>query len=143
MTKKLTAVIILFVMLLHSTIIHAEGFKYAEIFDPKQDKVVQVVQVDTTIYNLIASWIRNINGIYGKNDPTTDDGYAVRIPLDPAVKVQSKWLNAHVNEVYIIIPEKDPPFFMIFENKNQLNCFPFTGDIDELSKVLDFKLKRN
>lgn len=81
-----------------------------------------------------------MNGIYGKNDPVTQDGYAIKIPLDPAVKVQGKWLNALINEVYIIIPENDPPFFMIFQNENKLSCFSFNGNIDTLSKVLDFNL---
>lgn len=131
----------LLIMLVHPAVIHAEGIKYVEIFDPKQDKVVKVVQVDKDIYNMISVWIKNVDGIYGKNDPVTGDGYAVRIPLDPAIKVQGRYLNALVNEVYIIIPQKDQPFFMIFENKNKLSCFSFTGDIDILSKVLGFNLK--
>ena len=141
MVKKTLTVIILLIMLMHSTAIRAEEFKYAEIFDPKQEKVVKVVQLNTEIHNMIASWIKNVEGLYGKNDPITDDGYAIRIPLDPAVKVQGEWLSAIVNEVYIVIPENEPPFFMIFETENKLSCFLFNGDIDRLSKVLNFKLK--
>jgi hypothetical protein len=87
------------------------------------------------------TWINNINGIYGKVSPIKDDGYAIRIPLKNPINVQSKWLKALINEVYIIIPENEPPFFMIFENENRLICFPFTNDISELSKVLEFKLR--
>lgn len=143
MTKKIPVAIFLFIILLYSTVIYAEGFKYIEIFDPKQDRVVKVVQLNEEIHNMVASWIKNINGIYGKNDPLTDDGYAIKIPLDPAVRVHGKYLNALVNEVYIIIPENDPPFFMIFEDENKLYCFLFNGNIDMLSKSLDFKLKTN
>ena len=39
MIKKILVVMFLFIMILHSTVISAEGFKYAEIFDPKQDKL--------------------------------------------------------------------------------------------------------
>lgn len=131
----------LLIMFLHSTVIYADEFKYVEIFDPKQDKVVKAVQLNKEIHNMVERWIRDIDGIYGKFDPFTDDGYAIRIPLDHDVKVQEEWLNALVNEVYIIIPEHDPPFFVIFENGNKLCCFTFNGDIDALSKVLDFKLK--
>ncbi|WP_411682907.1 hypothetical protein [Clostridium thailandense] len=143
MIKKIPIVIFLFIILLYSTVVYAEGFKYVEIFDPKQNKVVKVVQVNEELHNVVANWIKNINGIYGKNDPLTDDGYAIKIPLDPAVKVRGKSLNALVNVVYIIIPENDPPFFMIFEDENKLCCFPFNGNIDMLSKSLDFKLKTN
>ena len=141
MVKKITVIIFLFIMIMRSVVISAEGFKYAEIFDPKQDKVVKVVQVNTKIHNMVGSWIRNVDNIYGKNNPLTDDGYALRIPLYPAIKVSGKWLNTLVHEAYIIIPRSEPPFFMIFENENKLLCFPFKGDIDELSKILDFKLR--
>lgn len=143
MAKKISIVMVLLVIFFHSLDVHAEEFKYAEIFDPKQNKVVKVVQLNSEIHDLVAGWIKNVEGIYGKNDPISDDGYAIKIPLNPTVKVQCKWLNALVNEVYIIIPENDPPFFMIFEDENKLCCFPFNGNIDTLSKSLDFKLKTN
>lgn len=141
MNKKVPVFIFLLIILLHSTAIYAEGFKYIQIFDPKQNKVVKVVQLNSEINNEVTSWIKNINGIYGKSNPLTDDGYAIKIPLDPAIKVHGKFLNALVNEVYIIIPEDDPPFFMIFENESKLSCFPFNGNIDTLSRILNFRLK--
>ena len=87
------------------------------------------------------SWVNGIDGVYGKNDPVKDDGYAIKIPLDPAIKVHTKLLNAIIDEVYIIIPKNNPPFFMIFENKDKLTCFPLHEDIDKLSKILDLNLK--
>ena len=141
MTKKLLVIIFLFIMIMHSIAISAEGFKYVEIFDPKQEEVVKLVQINTEIHKKVASWIKDVDHIYGKSNPLTDDGYAIRIPLDPGVKVHGKWVKTIVHEVYIIIPESEPPFFMIFENEDKLLCFPFNGDVDELSKILDFKLK--
>lgn len=141
MVRKISVVVMLLIILLHSVTSHAEDFKYAEIFDPKQDKVVKVVKVNKKIYNTVTGWIKNVDGIYGKNDPVTDDGYAVRIPLEPPVQIENEWMNALVSEVYILIPEKDPAFFMVFESGSKLSCFPFNGDIKKLSKILDFKLK--
>jgi len=140
MIKKLLVVLSLFVIFLHSTCVNAEGFKDIEIFDPKQDKVVKVVQSNPQIQNMITSWITNLEGLY-KNDPATDDGYVVRIPLDPKVKCKS--LNALVSEVYILIPENEPPCYLIFEDENKLLSLPFNGDMDKLSKILDFKLNNN
>lgn len=140
MTKKILVVMLLFIMMLHSTVVFAEGSKYVEIFDPKQDKVVKVVQSNEEIYNMVASWIKDVDGIYAKNNPLTDDGYAIRVPLYPAVKVDGKYLKTLVDNVYIIIPEHDTPFIMIFENENKLLCFPFKGNINTLSRILDFKL---
>lgn len=140
MIKKTSILVFLLIMLFNSTTIRAEEFKYAEIFDPKQNKVVKVVQLNAEIHNMVTSWLNDIDGIYGKFDPISDDGYAIRIPLDPAVRVQNKWVNTLVNEIYIIIPEKNPPFFIIFEDENKLLCFPFNGDISRLSNCLNFNL---
>ena len=132
---------LLFIILISSTVINAEEFQYAEIFDPRQNKVVKEVQMNSEIQNIVVCSIKDVNRLYGKSNPITDDGYAIRIPLDPAVTVNGKWLTIVASEVYIIIPEKDPPFFLIFEDIDKLSCFPFNGDIDALSKALNFKLK--
>lgn len=141
MFKKLVVILSFCYIFLNSTPVNAKEFKYIEIFDPKQDKVVKVIQSNPQIQDTIISWITNIEGLY-KNDPATDDGYAVKIPLDPAVKVNCTSLNAVVSEVYILIPEKAPPCYLIFEDENKLLSLPFNGDIDLLSKVLDFNLKK-
>ncbi len=142
MNRKLVVILPFLFILLNLISVNAKGFRNIEIFDPKQDKVVKVIQSNPQIQDMITNWITNIEGLY-KNDPATDDGYAIRISLDPIVKVKSKSLNALVSEVYIIIPENDPPFYLIFEEENKLLSFPFNGDIDKLSKLLNFKLNNN
>jgi hypothetical protein len=143
MIKRLLVALLFFVIFLHSIYVKAVEFKYVEIFDPKQDKVVKVVQSNPQIQDMITNWITKIDGLY-KNDPATDDGYVIKIPLDPIVMVNCKSLSAFVSEVYILIPENDPPCYLIFEdeNKNKLSSFVFNGDIDMLSNILDFKLKK-
>jgi hypothetical protein len=141
MLKKLLAALSFLIIFLHSIYVGSEDFKYVEIFDPKQDKVVKVVQSNPQIQAMITGWITNIEGLH-KNDPATDDGYVVKIPLDPIVKVNSKSLNALISEVYILIPENEPPCYLIFENENRLLSLVFNGDIDTLSNILDFKLKK-
>ena len=142
MNRKLVLILPFLFILLNLISVNAKAFRNIEIFDPKQDKVVKAMQSNPQIQHMITSWITNIEGLY-KNDPATDDGYAIRIPLDPTVKVNCKSLSAFVSEVYIIIPENDPPFYLIFEDENKLLSFPFNGDIDKLSKILDFKLNNN
>jgi hypothetical protein len=138
MLKKITLVLI--ILLSISTNILAKEYKYVQIFDPKQDKVVHIVQLNSEIQNLVTNYLEDIDAIYGKNDPIPEDGYAIKIPLEPAVKTQKKCINALIKEVYIIIPEKEPPFIMLFEKENKLLCFPFRGDIKTLSKALNFNL---
>ncbi|SHH66255.1 hypothetical protein SAMN02745207_01888 [Clostridium grantii DSM 8605] len=141
MIKKISVVIVLLIMFLQPKVISAKGFKYVEIFDPKQEKVVKVVQLNSEINDMVSSWVKNVDSLYGIVDPITDDGYALRIPLDPPINVETKCLKGLINEVFILIPEKQPPFFMVFENESKVNCFSFDGNIDELSKALDFELK--
>ncbi|MBU3113361.1 hypothetical protein [Clostridium lacusfryxellense] len=143
MKKKILVVMLLFIMILHSTVVFAEGFKYVEIFDPKKDEVVKLVQLNGEIHDMVASWINDVDDIYGKSDPITNDGYAIRVPLDPPVKIQGKCINTLVDDVYIIVPEKDVPFFIIFDSEKKLLCYPFKGNINKLSRVLDFKLKNS
>jgi len=141
MTKKLVVVLSFLFIFLYTTYANAQDFKHVEIFDPKQDKVVKVVQLNTQIQSIITNWIKNIDIIYGKNNPITDDGYAIKVPLEPAIKVNCNSFNAIVSEVYIIIPKTEPPFYIVFEDENKVSCFPFNGDINILSDILDFKLR--
>ncbi|MDU5083534.1 hypothetical protein ACF3M2_16495 [Tissierella carlieri] len=141
MIKKFLTTVFLVIILFHLQVIHAEEYEYIEIFDPKQNKVIKTVQTNEEINNMVIGWINKIDGIYAKFDPVKDDGYAIRFPLVPAIQLQNKLLNTIVKEVYLIIPKNDPPFFMVFETEDRLICFPFTGEINTLSNVLDFKLK--
>lgn len=141
MTKKLVVVVYFLLIFLYTTHTNAQDFKYVQIFDPKQDAVVKVVQLNPQIQSIIANWVKNIDDIYGKNNPFTDDGYAIRVPIEPAVKVCCNSFNAIVSEVYIIIPKTEPAFYLIFENENKASCFLFNGDINILSNILDFNLK--
>lgn len=141
MFKKFLILLFFFFISISHIHVSAQDFNYVQIFDPKQDKVVKAVQSNPQIQNMIAGWITNIEGLY-KSDPATDDGYVVKIPLNPSVKVNCKSLNALVSEVYILIPEKEPPCYLIFEDEDRLLSLVFNGDLDMLSKVLDFKLKR-
>jgi hypothetical protein len=143
MIKKFTLLFSLLLILRPYGHVNAQDSKYVEIFDPSQAKVVKTVQLTPEIQSMMEDWVKNINGIYHKNDPVTDDGYAVRVPLDPAVIVHSRWLKSIVTDVYIIVPEKDPPFYLIFDDDYNLCCFSFNGDIERLSKSLDFQLKIN
>jgi len=141
MNKKILAIIFLFIFILNSKVVFGEEIKYVEIFDPKQDKVVKLVRLNEDIHNMVTAWIKDVDGIYGKSNPITNDGYAIRVPLDPEVRIQNKFINELVNNVYIIIPENDAPFFIIFDDENKLLCYPFKGNINELSKILDFKFQ--
>lgn len=133
--------IVLFIILLHPQMFHAEGYQNIEIFDPLQNKVVKEVQTSKEINDMVVDWINGIDGFYSGIDPIKDDGYAIRFPVNPSIQLQNQWLNTIVKEVYLIIPENNQPFFLVFETEDKLVSFPFTGDVSKLSNILDFKLR--
>lgn len=133
--------VVLFIILLHPQMDHAVGYQQIEIFDPIQNKVVKVVETNKDINDMVVGWINGIDGFYSEVDPIKDDGYAIRFPLNQSIQVQNQWLKTTVKEVYVIIPENNPPLFLVFETEDKLVSFPFKDDITNLSKVLNFKLR--
>lgn len=141
MIKRILTILVLFIILLHPQMFHAEGHQHIEIFDPIQNKVVKVVEPTKDINDMVVGWVNGIDGFYSGIDPIKDDGYAIRFPLNPSIQVQNQWLKTTVKEVYLIIPEYNQPFFLVFETEDKLVSFPFKDDISKLSNVLDFKLR--
>ena len=58
MIKKASVIIVLFAILLYPRAAYAEGIKYIEIFDPKQNEVVKVIQLTLEINNMVTGWIK-------------------------------------------------------------------------------------
>lgn len=141
MIKRFLTILVLFIILLHPQTHHAEGYQQIEIFDPLQEKVVKVVETNKDINDMVVGWINGIDGFYSGIDPIKDDGYAIRFPINPSIQLQNQWLKTTVKEVYLIIPENNPPFFLVFETEDKLVSFPFKDDISGLSNVLNFKLR--
>jgi hypothetical protein len=139
MIKKALITLILLMAFLSLTHIAAKGSPCAEIYDPAQKKVIKSVQVDSELYDLAADLVRSIDNFYGRISPAAVEGYKIRVPLDPPVKVNKKSLKASVSEVYIIVPQNKTPFLIIFEDKNKPSYFKFHGNIDSLWKALDFE----
>lgn len=102
---------------------------------------MKVVETNKEINDMVVEWINRIDGFYSGVDPIKDDGYAIKFPINPSIQVQNQWLKTTVTEVYVIIPENNPPLFLVFETEDKLVSFPFKDDITNLSKVLNFKLR--
>lgn len=133
------AVVTFIIILLSSININAEEYRHIEIFSIHEDKVVKVVQSTYEIQKLAANYLQEIDGVYDKFNPIPNNGYAVKIPLEPSVKIQGKWLNTFVDEIIIMFPQNERPFLMVFETENKLVCFTFRGDTSILYKYLGFQ----
>ena len=73
-----------------------------------------------------------------KFNPIPDKGYVINIPFETPVKVKNQWLNAFVDEVFIIFPEQEKPYLMVSDNKIELSFLSFEGNIDLLLKNINF-----
>ena len=138
MLKK--TAIILIILFFTSINVYGSGIRDIEIFDITKGKVIKVTDSKPKIQKIAIGYLHEISGVYGKFNPIPDNGYAIRIPLESSVKVESKWLNVTVDEVIIIFPEGEPPFLMLTDNENRLFCFNFKGDTKKLLKSLAFKI---
>ncbi|WP_055667890.1 hypothetical protein [Desnuesiella massiliensis] len=138
MIKKLILfIIVVFLIPINAK---AEEFRYIEIFSIDEGKVVKLIQSNSEIESLVYNYLNAIDGVYSKFDPVPKEGYAIKLTLNPSLKVQSKWINCFVDRVIIMLPTNDNPFLMVFENDNKLVCFTFKGDVDSLLKSLNFSL---
>ena len=130
--------VVIAVIILSSMNVYAKEFKNIEIFSINQEKVVKVVQSNSDIQKLAVSYLKGIEGVYGKFEPIPEEGYAIRIPLDPSVKIQRKGINAVVDQIVVMFPKNEESFLMFFEDENKLVCFTFKGNTDILWNKLEF-----
>lgn len=98
-----------------------------EVFDINQQTVVKIVPNDYEIQKLVQNYIQGIDGVYSKFNPIPEKGYAVKIPLAPAVKVDNKEIKVPIEQVILMCPENERPFLMLMQDENKLSCFTFKG----------------
>ncbi len=108
-----------------------------EIYDTRLDKVVKSVQAKPEIRNLIIEWINQTDAIYVKANPFPDEGYIVKVPLEPPVAVESEWICGSIGEIYIVLSKQDLPFYVVFDESEHISCYNINGNINILLKMLD------
>lgn len=141
MNKKLFFILILSILILYPQISHGKSEKYIEIFDPHKNKVIKKVELNEEINDMVIKWIKEIDEIHPSINPIKDNGYAIKFPFESPVKVKNKWMDARVEEVYLVVPKEEAAFFVIFERENRPLFFLFPGEVDKLSEALDFQLR--
>ena len=99
------------------------------------------MELTKEINDMVINWIKEINEIHPSINPIKDNGYAIKFPFESPVKVKNKWMNARVEEVYLVVPKEEAAFFVIFERENRPLFFLFPGEVDKLSEALDFQLR--
>ncbi|NJD03590.1 MAG: hypothetical protein FIA99_13585 [Ruminiclostridium sp.] len=118
------------------------GQKDLEIFDIYKGKVVKRIKPDSVINKVVEGHLEGITGMYAKVKAFPDKGYIIRIPLEPPIKIQSKWLNVYginsVDEVFILFPEQGVPYLLVLDEKKRPLFYNFEGNTDYLMEKLGY-----
>ncbi|MCC3357034.1 hypothetical protein [Bacillus sp. REN16] len=130
----------IFVLQLISTHAVAETNQQVQIFDISQGKVIKYVEVTTDLQQEVEKFLEGISGVYAKYNPIPNQGFMIRIPLEPNIMVRSQWFDDLVDEVTIIFPKQENPYLMVFDDENNSYFLTFTGDTTKLLSLLNFDL---
>lgn len=137
---KTTLSLFLVISILISTTVSAQTDKNIVIFNIQKNEIIKTVPTSSLVQKEIENYIVEINNVVRKFNPIPEKGYMIKIPLEPSIQIENKWVNALVDETVLVIPEGEDPYLLIFNDENNPFFFTFEGKIDELLKLLNFSL---
>lgn len=107
-----------------------------EVFDVNNNEEIISILSNEVIQNDVRVILEGIDGVVQKLNPIPDNGFIVKIPLEPNMMLENEWINDLVNEVIIFYSEKEYPYLLIFNDENNPYFFTFKGDaVDLLLKI--------
>ncbi|MGJ7910469.1 hypothetical protein [Neobacillus sp. LXY-1] len=132
--------VFIFILLIISTNGIAQTNKQVQIFDINKGKVIKNIQMNTDLQQEVEKYLEGITGVYVKYNPIPNNGFMIRIPLEPNVMVKNQWFDDLVDEVTIIFSSHEIPFIMVFDDENRPHFFTIEGSTSKLLGLLNFKL---
>lgn len=135
--KKKIMIILFSIVFLYSPSNNAQGIKNVELFDIQKDTVTQVVPSNTFFQKAAKDYLNGINGIFVKVKPIPNQGYMIKIPLEPSVQINNEWITELVDEVIIIFTKDETPYLMVFDDENNPHFFHFKGNTNKLVKTFN------
>lgn len=115
--------------------------KNIEIFDINKGQVIASLSANHLVYSEAIEYLKNITGMYPKVNAIPNNGYIIRIPLEPSVFVKNQWIDETLNEIYVIFPSKDDsPYLLILDDKDRPLFFTFNADTNALLENIDLEL---
>jgi hypothetical protein len=133
----------LFVVILFQfnlSIVNAQENNIVKLLDIKKDQIIKTTPTNSTVQLETEKIIKGIDGIVKKFKPIPNQGYMVKIPLEPPYLIENKWINTLIDEIIIIIPNEEDPYLVTFDDENNPYFFTFKTKIDALLNTLDFSL---
>ncbi|WP_316569460.1 hypothetical protein [Neobacillus sp. YIM B06451] len=137
MIKKILVFILISGFL--STHTAAQTHRQIELFDIAKGKVVMTAQPTPKVHEEVGKVLAGITGPYPKLNPVPGEGFMIKVPLEPSVRVKTQLFTGLVDEVIIIFPPYENPHLMFFDDKGRALAFNFKGDAARLLELLNFK----
>ncbi|WP_144512165.1 hypothetical protein [Bacillus sp. FJAT-22090] len=137
MIRKIFFSSIPILFLFNLLLVSAQDNTNIELLDIEKNKITTIptnskVQLETK------KIIEEVDGIVKKFNPIPNKGYLVKIPLTQSLRLENKWVNTLIDEVFIIIPQEEKPYLLIFDNEHKPYFFTIKTEIDPLLKTLTF-----
>ncbi|PKR84900.1 hypothetical protein [Heyndrickxia camelliae] len=128
----------LFLFLL-TTNASAQTNRQIEIFDISKERVVKKVPASSDIQENVKRLLERTTSVYPKVKPIPSKGFMVKVPLEPAMVLRNQWLHGKINQVILVFPPKEHPFYLVMDEKNRTHLFLFEGETDTLLRKLNYK----
>lgn len=119
---------------------NATSSKYIEILDIDNNKITEKIPINRVAQLESEKFIQTINNVVKKFKPIPDNGYMIKIPLEPSVHLENEWVNTLINEVIVIIPKGEEPYLLLFDDENNTYFFSFKASIEKLLNNFDISI---
>ncbi|KQL50625.1 hypothetical protein AN964_23550 [Heyndrickxia shackletonii] len=137
MIKKLFFSFLL--LFLTTTNASAQTNKQIEIYDIGKERVVKKVPMSADIQEDVKRFLERTTSVYPKVKPIPSRGFMIKVPLEPAVEIRNQWLHGRLNQVILVFPPKEHPFYLVMDEKNRTHLFLFEGETNTLLRKLNYK----
>ena len=78
--------------------------------------------------------------VHLKTNVVPKDGYMIKIPLSKPVSITNQWLHTTIDEVLILLPLKENPYIMLYDDENNPHFYYVKGKPGLLLKQMKVKL---
>jgi len=140
MSKKLFLSFLFLILL--TTTASAQTNRQIEIFDISKERVVKKVPASADIQENVKRLLERTTSVYPKVKPIPSKGFMIKVPLEPAMELRNQWLQGRVNQVILVFPPNEHPFYLVMDEKNRTHLFLFKGETETLLRKLNYKPRR-
>ncbi|WP_242225723.1 hypothetical protein [Bacillus cereus group sp. BfR-BA-01358] len=135
MMKKIGVITLLFFLL--STNAFANTNQQIEVFDCQKEMVVQKQSLDPAIQKEAIQYAKSITGPFKNLNVVPKDGHMIKIPLSKPVSITNQWIHTTIDEVLILLPLKEKPYIMLYDDENNPHFYYVKGDLKRLLKQMN------